>query len=289
MIKNYLLLIRSHQWIKNIFIFLPLFFGLKISNTALLYKTFLAFISFCLIASSSYIFNDFHDIDSDKKHPEKNKRPLASGKISKKSAATLMICLLSAGLGMSYLISYSIFFLLVLYLSLSISYTLKLKHIAIIDVLIIAMGFVLRLFIGSVAGDTKLSMWIIIMTFLLALFLALAKRRDDVLISLADGNKTRKSMDGYNIEFLNSSMMVMASVMLVSYILYTTSIDVRLRVHSDNLYLTVIFVILGILRYMQIVFVEKNSGSPTYIMLKDKFMQLCVLGWFVTFGIIIYR
>ena len=146
----------------------------------------------------------------------------------------------------------------------------------------------IRIFVGSQAGNIRPSMWIIIMTFLLAIFIALAKRRDDVLIYLESGNKARKVIDGYNLEFLNTTMVIMASVVIVSYIMYTISPDVVGRMHSDKLYLTVVFVILGLLRYMQITIVEKKSGSPTEILLKDRFLQISVLGWIITFILLIY-
>jgi 4-hydroxybenzoate polyprenyltransferase len=168
----------------------------------------------------------------------------------------------------------------------NILYSLKLKHISIIDIFIIATGFVLRLFAGSVVTDIKLSMWIVIMTFLLAIFLALAKRRDDIILS-SQGKDTRKNIDGYNLEFVNASMVLMAGVVVVSYILYTVSDNVIHRLGTDHLYLTSFFVILGILRYMQITFVEEDSGSPTAIVLKDKFMQFTIILWLLSFIVII--
>ncbi|OGW37557.1 MAG: prenyltransferase [Nitrospirae bacterium RBG_13_39_12] len=286
--KNYILLIRPHQYIKNLFIFLPLFFSLKMTDFNLLLKTMMAFIAFSLVASSVYIFNDYHDIEEDRKHPTKKNRPLASGKVSKQFAKILMIILLIFGLAISYLLKSTVFYLILSYFILNLLYTLKLKHIVIIDTFIIATGFVIRIFVGSQTGNIWLSMWIIIMTFLLALFIALAKRRDDVLIYLETGDKTRKIIDGYNLEFLNTSMVIMASVVIVSYIMYTISSDVVSRMHSENLYLTVVFVILGLLRYMHITIVEKKSGSPTEMLLRDRFLQLSILGWIATFILLIY-
>ena len=131
-------------------------------------------------------------------------------------------------------------------------------------------------------------MWIIVITFLLALFLALSKRRDDLIIYIESGYKARKVIEGYNIEFLDSAMVVMASVVIVSYIMYTVSAEVTARLHSDRLYLTVAFVIMGLLRYMQQTLVMKNSGSPTEILMKDGFLQLVILGWLATFIFLIY-
>jgi len=179
-------------------------------------------------------------------------------------------------------------YIVFVYLVINIAYTIKLKHVAIIDVFIIAIGFVLRLFIGSAVTNIELSMWIILMTFLLALFLALAKRRDDVLIFLSSGDKARKVIDGYNIDIVNLSMTIIASVNIVSYIMYTVSPEVIKKAHTDKLYLSVVFVLLGIMRYLQITFVEKKSGSPSDILLRDRFIQLTISGWILTLWILIY-
>lgn len=288
MMRSYITLLRPYQYVKNLFIFLPLFFGQKIFEIDLLSKTFVAFVAFSLIASAVYIFNDYHDVEADRSHPIKKNRPLASGAIAVRTALALMIILLVGGLGMALILMPRVLYLILLYLLLNLLYTIRLKHIAIVDVSIIATGFVVRLFVGSETSGIDLSVWIVLMTFLLALFLALAKRRDDILIYVDNGQKTRKVIDGYSLEFLNASMMVMASVVIVSYIMYTQTAEVIRKLNTDKLYLTVFFVILGIMRYMQLSFVEKNSGSPTKILLKDKFIQITILGWLLTFGILLY-
>ncbi len=279
---------RPQQYIKNLFIFLPLFFALKISDTELLTNAFIAFIAFSLTASAVYVLNDYHDIEEDRQHPTKRDRPLASGAISKVQALGIMAVLFVAGFGLMAMLSLQAVMILLAYVIMNIAYSLYLKHIAILDVTIIAIGFVLRLFIGSAVTDIPLSMWIVIMTFLLALFMALAKRRDDVLIFLDTGKKMRKVIDGYNLQFLDTAMAIMASVVIVSYTIYTTSPEVVTRVHSQYLYLTALFVILGIMRYLQITFVLKDSGSPTKIVFKDRFIQLTLLGWIITFAWILY-
>ncbi len=281
-------LMRPHQYIKNLFIFLPLFFALKITDTALLLNTIIAFIAFSLTASAVYILNDYHDIEEDKQHPEKKYRPLASGIISKAQGIGIMVVLFVLGFVLMTLLSPEASIILAAYVILNIAYSLKLKDIAIIDVTIIAIGFVLRLFIGSVAADIPLSMWIVIMTFLLALFMALAKRRDDVLIFLETGKKMRKVINGYNLQFLDIAMAIMAAVVIVSYTIYTTAEESVDWAHSEYLYLTSLFVILGIMRYLQITFVYLNSGSPSKIVLKDLFMQLTLVGWVITFAWILY-
>ena len=286
--KHLIRLIRPQQYIKNIFVLLPLFFVGEISNTYQLLNGFFAFVAFSLSASAIYIFNDYNDIKDDRKHPKKKNRPLASGLVKKNTALFLMIILLITGLILMSIVStYSLIFLLI-YVFLNILYSLKLKRVALLDITIIASGFVLRLFTGSFACDVALKIWIVIMTFLLALFLALAKRRDDVLILNKSGNKMRKSIDGYNLGLIDGSMLIMSTVVIVAYLQYTTSQVIIEKFDNENLYLTTLFVIFGVMRYLQITFVEKNSGSPTEIIFKDKTMQINLLLWFLSFIGIIY-
>ena len=261
---------------------------MKIAEIFLLVNVSIAFVAFSLVASAIYVFNDYIDIEDDKLHSKKKKRPLVSGTITKKQAILIMFLLFMMGSTLMVLVSLKAAGVLFIYVLMNIFYSLYLKHIPILDVTIISLGFILRLFIGSVVTNISLSMWIVVMTFLLALFMALAKRRDDVLSYLDTGKKMRKVIYGYNLQFLDTTMGIMASVVIVSYILYTTSSEVIARVHSEYLYLTSFFVILGIMRYLQIIFVLKDSGSPTRIVLKDKFLQIILLGWILTFSWIIY-
>ncbi len=281
-------LMRPQQYIKNFFIFLPLFFALKITDMHLLLNATIAFIAFSLTASAIYILNDYFDIEDDRQHPKKKFRPLASGAISKQQALGIMAILFITGFALMASVSLEATGILATYAIMNIAYSMHLKHIAILDVTIIAAGFVLRLFVGSAATGIPLSQWIVVMTFLLALFMALAKRRDDVLIYLETGKKMRKVIDGYNLQFLDAAMAIMASVVIVAYTIYTTSPEITEKFHTHYLYLTALFVILGIMRYLQIAFVHLDSGSPTKIVLKDRFMQIVLLGWIITFTWILY-
>lgn len=282
--KNILLLIRPHQWIKNFFLFAPLFFSFSFVSEKVIVVC-LGFLLFSLAASSIYVLNDYHDIEEDKAHPTKRNRPLASGKVSKSSAKVLIFGLMSLSLFGSLMLSFEFMIVVLLYIVLNIAYTFKLKHISILDISIIAVGFVLRIYAGAVLIDNSPSMWIVLVTFVLALFLALAKRRDDCLLAL-DGKKTRKNIDGYNLEMVNASMTLMAGVVVLSYIMYTVSPEVIARLGTHKLYFTSFFVILGILRYMQLTFVLQNSGSPTKLVLKDRFLQLVLIGWLLSFYLI---
>lgn len=267
---------------------MPMFFVGQMANVDLLVNALIAFVAFSLSASAVYILNDYRDIEYDRLHPAKKNRPLASGLVSSQTALIMMGLLAISGLGLMASQSLEAAAILIAYIVLNLAYSLKLKHIAIIDVVIISTGFVLRLFIGSQVTAIPLSMWIVIMTFLLALFLALAKRRDDVLIFRDTGEKMRQVVDGYNLQLIDSAMTIMSAVVIVAYILYTTSAEAVARIGNEHLYLTALFVILGILRYLQIALVEENSGSPTGIVLKDGFIQVTIVAWLAIFGWMIY-
>lgn len=287
--RDYLQLLRPHQYVKNLFLFLPAFFAKQIIDPAVILDTTLGFIGFCLLASSVYILNDYRDREEDRQHPRKKDRPLASGQVAPRSALILMGVLLLVSLSIFYALNLNALYWVLGYWGMNVLYSLKLKHIPILDIAIIAMGFVIRIAVGARVVDEPiyLSMWIVLMTYLGALFLALAKRRDDVLLA-ADGNQVRKAIYGYNLEFINGAMIMMASVLVVAYISYTISPEIQKQFGNKDLYITVLFVILGVLRYMQITFVEEKSGSPTRILLGDRFVQLTLLAWIVSFVILIY-
>ncbi len=285
-IKNIITLLRPHQYLKNLFVFAPLFFAFAFEAN-IVWHTLMGFGLFCLLASSIYVFNDLNDVVEDRQHPSKRNRPIASGAVSQKSAWALFVILSITALCAAYFLHIDLFYVLVLYFFMNIAYSLGLKHVPIIDIFIIAIGFVLRLFAGNVFLDQPLSMWIIIMTFLLAIFLGFAKRRDDVLLQ-QQGQATRKNIDGYNLEFINATMVLMSAVIIIGYIQYTLSPEVMIRLGTEYVYLTGVFVILGILRYMQITFVEQKSSSPTRVLMHDLFIQLTIAAWLASYLLIYF-
>ncbi len=285
-------LLRPQQWAKNIFIFLPLFFNGDILNPAPLFSCVIAFFAFSFTASAIYCFNDIYDVEADRLHPKKSKRPIAAGTISISTAYITMFCCLLV----SFLLllcwgganKYATMGLIGLYGLMNIAYCIKLKQFTIVDVMIIAIGFVLRIFVGGVVSDTFLSEWIVLMTFLLALFLAFAKRRDDVVIYQNSGVILRRKTDRYNLEFMNQVLTIIASVTLMAYIMYTVSPEVVERLGTRYVYITALFVLTGIIRYLQITIVDMKSGSPTEVLYKDHLIQGCILAWIVSFLLIIY-
>jgi len=290
--KDILKLIRPQQWLKNVFVFVPMFFGGSLGDIGDLADSLLTFAAFSLVASSIYCYNDIIDVEADRRHPVKCRRPLASGAVSVGAAWVLMAlsALLSllpvafVGEGRALAVGAVIVF----YFLLNILYCRWLKQHAIVDVCVIAFGFVLRVLSGGVATDVVVSKWLVLMTFLLTLFLSFAKRRDDVLRMNETGEAPRKNTIRYNLTFINQAITITASVTLVCYIMYTVSPEVTERLHSDYLYLTTGYVILGLLRYIQLTVVDKRSGDPTKVMLRDRFTQAVVVLWSLTFLVLIY-
>ena len=286
---NILKILRPHQWVKNTFIFIPLFFGGSLFDMADWTSSLVAFVAFSFAASAIYSINDIVDVEADKKHPKKCKRPIAAGLVSKRQASLLAIILAIAALALPFLLNnWMLSVVIALYLAMNLCYCIRLKHYAIIDVCIVALGFVMRIVAGGVATDIVLSRWIVMMTFLLTLFLSFAKRRDDVLIMNETGMAPRKNTSRYNLTFVNQAITITGGVMLVCYIMYTVSPEVIERFNSPNLYMTSFFVILGLLRYIQLTVVDERSGEPTRLVLSDRLIQLIIAGWIISFAIIIY-
>ena len=284
----YLKLLRPKHWAKNLFLFIPLFFAGELLDIDKIFNVFLGVIAFSLIASSIYIINDYRDVEDDRKHPVKRHRPIASGAVPGTTALVICGLLLVGGFGLAWWIRDKFFFVLALYFFINLGYSLGLKNIAILDIILLAIGFVLRIKGGSVISYVALSEWIIIMVFLLAVFMAIGKRRDDVLLKLSSGTEMRRSVKGYNLEFLNVLLSLVCAVIIVAYFMYTMSDEVKIRLGTHRLYYTCLFVLGGIMRYLQIIFVSADSGSPTKILYKDRFIQATLLLWIASFVSIIY-
>ncbi|HAO03936.1 MAG: decaprenyl-phosphate phosphoribosyltransferase [Chitinophagaceae bacterium] len=286
--KDIIHLIRPKDWAKNLFLFVPLFFAGRLFEMETIKELFYGFLCFCAIASAVYIINDYRDIEFDKLHPEKSSRPLASGKISKPKAVILAILLIIAGFTGAWFIRDKFMFVLALYFLLNLAYSFGLKNLPIVDIVIIAIGFVLRIKAGAVIAKVGLTEWLTIMVFLLALFMALAKRRDDVILKNQSGMDMRKAVKGYNLQFINVGISLISSIIIVSYIMYTMSNEVQERIGTYRIYYTALFVIMGLFRYLQLVYVDEKSQSPTKILYKDRFIQVCLILWIVCFYVILY-
>lgn len=291
--KSYLKLIRAHQWVKNLFVFLPLFFSGNFFHTDLFLKSLVAFFSFSFVASSIYIINDYMDIESDKKHPEKKNRPLASGAISKSVAIIILISLILLNIGLYFFAQHyfkinlwKFATIILFYFVMNLAYTFKLKHVAIIDVTIIAIGFVLRVLAGGYSSGIPISQWAILLTFVLALVLALGKRRGELINAQLSG-ATRKALDGYNVQFADIALSISVTLAIVSYLMFTVTENVQDR-FGYKIFYTVIFVVFAFLRYLQQTLVYNKTESPTKIIYKDRYIQMTILIWIVAFLLLIY-
>lgn len=292
MIKDILRLIRPKQWIKNMFVFIPMFFAGELFDLHSLYLCAVTFLAYSLMASSIYCYNDIVDADADRRHPVKCHRPVASGAVSVRLAYTLMALMAVLSVAVVLLlppeVMANVLAVVLFYYLLNLSYCSKLKQYAIVDVCIVAFGFVLRILAGGFACEVIPSNWLVIMTFLLTLFMSFAKRRDDVLRMNETGEPPRKNTVRYNLTFVNQAITITASVTLVCYIMYTVSPEVTERFDTPYLYLTFVFVLLGLLRYIQIAVVDKKSGDPTKVILHDHFSQMIVVAWVLSFLLMIY-
>ncbi|MFI5152419.1 MAG: decaprenyl-phosphate phosphoribosyltransferase [Chitinophagales bacterium] len=288
--KHYIQLIRPKQWIKNLFLFIPPFFAGRFFIGSEIMSLLAGFFAFCFYSSSIYIINDYRDIDDDRKHPEKHKRPLASGNVDKRASILISIFFLLTGTIIAYSLdrSLKLLFVMGIYFFMNLFYSLGLKNIGILDILILASGFVLRVKAGAIIADVEASDWLIIMTFLLALFIAIAKRRDDILLKQVTGTNIRKSVSGYNLDFLNILLGLFGAIIIVAYINYTISPSTVQRLGTYRLYYSALFVIAGIMRYLQIAFVQQKSGSPTEILYRDRFIQCSILLWVASIYTILY-
>ncbi|HEY8920487.1 MAG TPA: decaprenyl-phosphate phosphoribosyltransferase [Chitinophaga sp.] len=285
---QYLKLLRPHHWVKNLFLFIPLFFAGELFYLSTIGHLLAAFFAFSLTASSIYIINDYKDIEADRAHPVKSKRPLASGAVSPTAGLVLFVVCMVIGLGLAWYVKPKFLFVVGIYFILNLLYSLGLKNISILDIIILSTGFVLRIKAGGIASGTAVSSWLIVMVFLLALFMAVAKRRDDVIIKQVSGQEMRKAAKGYNMDFMNVTLALLSAVIIVCYLMYTLDPVTMVRFSTHRLFYTTLFVIAGLLRYLQITYVENNTGSPTKILYKDRFIQLTIALWILSFYVIIY-
>lgn len=291
MIKHLTRLTRPYQWVKNLFVLLPVFFGGAITDSLSLWHAAIAFMAYSLTASAIYCYNDIVDVEDDRRHAVKCHRPIASGAVSIKAGYLLMalLLLLSAVtislLGDKWMPLAAV---MAVYFVMDIAYCHILKRFAIIDIVILSFGFVLRILAGSVSTGITASHWLVLMTFLLTMLLGFAKRRDDVKRFMKTGMPPRHNTKRYNLTFINQAITVTSSVTVVCYIMYTLSPEVTARSGCQYLYLTTILVILGLLRYMQLTSVDEKGGDPARLLLSDHFLQAVIALWILSYYVVLY-
>jgi 4-hydroxybenzoate polyprenyltransferase len=261
--------LRPRQWTKNIAVFAALVFARRVTDGESVTRALLAFIAFCLLSSGTYVFNDWMDREEDRRHPEKALRPIAAREIRARTVLLLIVICWAAGLDLGVMLGWKFAALGAGYLALQIAYTFSLKHHVILDVLCIAAGFVLRVLAGGVAIDVPVSGWLFLCALLLALFLALAKRRQE-LVSLEDGAvQHRPSLGEYSLPLIDQMLSTVAGMCILAYGLYTVAPDTVAKVGSDRLKWTLPFVLYGILRYLFLVHRRNVTGSPERVLLSD--------------------
>ncbi|MCZ8144823.1 UbiA prenyltransferase family protein [Flavobacterium sp.] len=282
----YLKLLRPEHYLKNCFVGAPLFFSGHELGKGIL-PTLGAIMAFCAMASAVYIFNDYHDIAEDRLHPEKKNRPLAAGRIPVPSAWRLAGLLSTMALGVGVCIDLGVAGVLLAYALLNVAYTVQLKKWPYLDITIIAIGFVLRLVAGSYASAANLSLWILGETFFLALFLALAKRRTEVLL-YEQGVVTRKNIHHYTRKTVDIGLLFLSIALLLGYIWYCLTPEVMRRYGSEWVFVSAVFVAIGLLRYLQLALWQHTLKSPNSILLDDRIIQGAILGWIIFLGGLLY-
>ncbi len=283
-----LISLRPHQWTKNLLVFAGLLFGQSLLDTEALVRSVAAFAIFCALSSAVYLFNDILDREGDRRHPLKAGRPIASGALPVSWASAVAALLTAGGLAAAGALGQAFFFVAAAYVALQALYSGPLKRIVIIDVLTIAAGFVLRAAAGAVAIDVPISHWLLVLTVLLALFLALSKRRHEIVL-LADGAVNHRQILGeYSPYLLDQMISVVTASTLVAYAFYTISPETEQRFHTTLLGLTLPFPLYGIFRYLYLVHRKDLGGSPSELLLTDRPLLICVALWALAVTAIIY-
>ena len=286
---NLLRSLRPAQWTKNLVIFAGLIFGKKLLDAGAVGDAIAAFIVFCALSGVVYLVNDLADRESDRRHPLKARRPIASGALPVAVAKGAALAIGGAALVAAYLIGQGFAAVSVGYLVLQLLYSGPLKHIIIIDVLTIAIGFVLRAVAGAVAVHVEISHWLFVCTILLALFLALAKRRQEIVL-LAEGATTHRPILGeYTAYLLDQMIGVVTASTLIAYVFYTISPETQAKFGTPWLGLTIPFPLYGIFRYLYLVHQREGGGSPADLLLTDRPLLICVVLWALAVAVIIYR
>ncbi|MBN2345828.1 MAG: decaprenyl-phosphate phosphoribosyltransferase [Candidatus Aminicenantes bacterium] len=290
-LKYFLISMRPKQWVKNVFIFAPMIFSLHMFQAGYVWRSLLAFLLFCLVTGSMYVFNDVLDRDKDRLHPQKKDRPIASGALAVRAALPAASVLLVGVLLAIWRFDRDFFLIVAFYVALNTAYSLLLKSVVIVDIMVIAAGFVLRVMIGGVVNRIVLYPWILISTFLLAIFLALIKRRQELIKvqGLQGGPLTRHTLRSYNVSLLDQMISIATATTLISYIMYVLSPDVQQKFHTGKLFYTVPFVIFGIYRYLFLAYSKGEGESPSDIIYSDLPFTLNIVLWVSVFILLVSR
>jgi len=279
---EYIRLLRPRQWFKNVFVFAGLIFSRHFFYPESIERSVFAFLVFSVLSSSGYIINDILDFREDRAHPLKSKRPIAAGKIGRGQAAFLAVLLFAISLFVAFLLSVNFFYVCVVYTMLITCYSFGIKNIVILDVLFVAIGYVLRAIAGAVVITVEISSWLLLCTLLIALFLAISKRRTEIVLLGDEATKHRKILSQYSLGLLNQMIAVVTAACIVAYCLYTLAPETVSKFGTRNLIFTVPFVIYGIFRYLYITYQKVETDIPERALLNDIPLQLCLLAWIIS-------
>lgn len=288
MLKNLIISARPHQWLKNSIVLAALVFAKKLNETNLVLTSLAALGIFCLFSSGAYILNDIFDLRKDQKHPLKSKRPIASGKIAVPQAAMFAIIIIAVALILGFTINTYFGWCGLGYVVLNLFYSAFIKNWVILDVMAIALGFVLRAVAGAVAIQVEISSWLLVCTTLLALFLSLGKRRQELVLLEEEAKAHRSILTEYSPYFLDQMIAVVTASTVVAYSFYTLSPEVEQKFDTKLLSLTIPFVLYGIFRYLYLIHQKVEGGNPTKALLTDKPLLINIFLWFVAVLIILY-
>jgi 4-hydroxybenzoate polyprenyltransferase len=280
--------LRPKQWTKNVLLFAGLIFSVRLFQIEFLFKAVAGFVLFCILSSAEYLVNDLMDLEKDRAHPLKSKRPLASGKVPIPLAIITALILFCGGLYASFLLEPNFGWIALFYSIMILAYSLFLKHVVILDVIILALGFVMRAIAGAVVIRVSISSWLLLCAVFLALFLALNKRRHELVLLGEDAMTHRKILSEYTPYLLDQMVAVVTASTVMAYALYTTASETVEKFGTRNLIFTLPFVIYGIFRYLYLVHQKNLGGSPELIILKDRPMQLNILLYILVVGFILY-
>jgi len=280
--------LRPRQWVKNVFLFVGLVFSQNLFQIDLFIKVCEGFLVFCLAASSIYVFNDIHDRESDRRHPEKYRRPLAQGSLLVSEAYMVSMVLAAVALMLAFMMDRTFLLILLAYFVLNLAYSLKIKQVVILDIMFIASGFVLRILAGTTLAGVNPSDWLVICTITLSLFLGFSKRRNELVLMGENAGTQRKVLKEYSIHFLDQMISMVTACTVMSYILYTVSPETVGRFGTKNLMFSIPFALFGVFRYLYLIYLKKKMGDPIDLILKDFPFLLNILLWISAIMIIIY-
>ncbi len=283
-ISAFIKLLRPKQWIKNLFVFAPLIFAKHVFEYSYLTTVVAAFILFCLISSGVYVLNDIIDCEKDRLHPKKKNRPIASGTISKVEGGFLLLVLLPLVLVASFFVDVYFGVVILLYFLNNTFYSFKIKHMVILDVMSIAVGFLLRVIGGALVIRVDISPWILLCTLLLSLFLGFSKRRNELVVMETDAQNHRKILEEYSLEFIDNMLSIITASTVMAYSLYTFSTNNK----NYNMMVTIPFVLYGIFRYQYIIYKKKEGGSPEETVLSDIPLIVSIALWGILSIVILY-